>query len=586
MEQCVGALEAAIRIMPGSKKAFLETSGRAEMLTIVAGMKQVLDRIAVGDAWPAEDVQLVRRLVAEPGVFFGGTPLSASALQTDMHSPYGDFAPDSVQIVGILKEMYDSFARELEKKNAEESTANRQFGELIDTKKSEMRALQATLGRQTVDQAEKAKTRAESVSLRKDTEVEYSSDKDFFAETKSNCQAKAQDWSHRSFLRTQELLGVKQAMSILTDSVKMKVVEDALANRKRIKKVAPAPKLLQLRQQASGLAHRRTARSRAYAQLSLLAQSTHSESVAQVALALSLGKQFAEVVAAIDAMVADLRQEGKEDIEHRDRCEANMRENEMARQDAQTIIDQEGEKVFSLKKEKGDLRKELATAEAKVASTDQSLKELLARRNQAVAAAKQTMQDDKEAIEVMSEVIKTLTAFYKKNKIPLSFIQADGPDPADDDEPEYTEDPDKAPEDSWSGDAYGGKKGESQNIITLLQLLRANLENEFETSREEEQKAQAAYQRAKASLDRTRKAQTAVKLKVEKERGELQELLVERGEVHTDAQQSLKEANKMKTSLWDDCVWVEKTFDVRVKSREAEIKGLISAKGYLAGMED
>ena len=49
-------------------------------------------------------------------------------------NPFGDYAPKSTMIQGILKGMYDAFTADIEKDNAEEAEKQKSFEELMATK--------------------------------------------------------------------------------------------------------------------------------------------------------------------------------------------------------------------------------------------------------------------------------------------------------------------------------------------------------------------------------------------------------------------------------------------------------------------
>merc|ERR1719174_3294937 len=168
---------------------------------------------AVADKISDSDMQVVKKFVDHPEDFVGGVaPLSA--LQT-AQNPFGDYAPQSTQIQGILKGMYDAFAAGLEKSNAEEAEKQKAFEELMETKKQELATLQATLEKQTGDNAEKTKKLADSRAELDDTKAQLEADEKFFAETKDSCKAKAGEWAERTRLRTQELQGINKAIEIL-----------------------------------------------------------------------------------------------------------------------------------------------------------------------------------------------------------------------------------------------------------------------------------------------------------------------------------------------------------------------------------
>jgi len=86
---------------------------------------------------------VVQQFVNQPEQFVGGRAEDLSAAQI-ANNPFGDYAPQSTQIQGILKDMYNVFASSLEKSNAEEAEKQKAFEELMKTKKQELATLQAT----------------------------------------------------------------------------------------------------------------------------------------------------------------------------------------------------------------------------------------------------------------------------------------------------------------------------------------------------------------------------------------------------------------------------------------------------------
>merc|ERR1719203_567315 len=100
-----------------------------------------------------QEIELVKNFVAKPEGFFPAHLGIMSAAQTGQN-PFGDYAPQSTQIQGILKGMYDSFTSSLEKANVEEASSVKAFQQLMATKQMELKTLQLTLEKQTLDKAE------------------------------------------------------------------------------------------------------------------------------------------------------------------------------------------------------------------------------------------------------------------------------------------------------------------------------------------------------------------------------------------------------------------------------------------------
>merc|ERR1719158_1249573 len=81
-EQCIGALEQAIKVLTGAgtKKA-LETLQEAELLSVVAGVKGVLRRVPASHGMSNHDLQTMQSFVADPTHFvkaFSGAQMAAS----------------------------------------------------------------------------------------------------------------------------------------------------------------------------------------------------------------------------------------------------------------------------------------------------------------------------------------------------------------------------------------------------------------------------------------------------------------------------------------------------------------------------
>merc|ERR1719160_1545639 len=200
--------------------------------------------------------------------------------------------------------------------------------------------------------------------------------------------------------------------------------------------------------------------------------------------------------------------------------------------------------------------------------------ELLAARNEDQEAFKKAMKDDTDAIALLAQAIESITAFYTDNKLPLALVQK---------EPEYTVDPDKAP-DADFGDGTK-RKSETTGIIAILSMLKEDLEKEVQVARAVEAEAQAEYKKQNGQLTDTLNAQTQTENTLNGEQADLE------GKI-TDTEGEIANHEEMKTNTLDEkeamkpsCEWVESTFDKRREARKTEIQGLQYAKAALAGAE-
>jgi len=557
-EQCVGALEAAVKVLSGAgaKRGFLETMQEAQLLSVVAGVKTVFMRPSVTRAVAAQDLDMVKRFVERPEEFMGGrSAMSAAQLS---NNPFGDYAPQSTQIQGILKGMYDTFLGDLEKANAEEAEAQKSHEELMRTKMAEAETLQATLEQHTLDEATKTKRLSDSAALLDTTKEQLAADEAFFADTKEGCSVKATEWSERVRLRTEELAGIGKAIEILSS-------EDAKAIFNR-----SATTFLQTSRSDGD---RRT---QAVAKLTQLAAKYKSSTTAQLAQLLKAGGHFDKVMVAIDKMIGVLREEEQADIEHRDRCQNADSKNKNDVEDLNSQIDKAGQTLKHLEQDATRLEGELSTLADSINVTRTQIEERLAMRNKEEEEFKQALKDDADAIALLEEATATMKEFYSRNKKTMSLAAQD---------PQYTVDPDKAPETTWKGGDYGGKKTETRGVVAILEMITDDLRKEMDVARRDDATAQSLYETEDAAMKKTLQAQLELKLKTERELNDVNTKAQDKREMKAAKESDLGAETDLANSIYKDCAWVETHFEKRRTQRKAEMDGLADAKSYLAGVE-
>lgn len=565
-EQCIGALEAAINILTGAgaKKGFLETLQEARLLSAVAGVRGLLRQPVVTHTVSGTDLQVVQRFVDRPEDFVGARSEGLSAAQIE-HNPFGDYAPQSTQIQGILKGMYDAFAADLEKANVEEASKQKGFEELMATKEEELVTLKATLEQQTGDNADKTLSLADSRSDMDATKVQLAADEKFFVETKASCKSKSGEWAERSRLRTEELQGISKALEILdSDEAKktFKAATTTLAAR-ATKQSIRAPALVQVSAAVQGHGDR----SDAYGRLRMLAAQYHSVSLAAIAAEVKTGGHFDKVFVMIDEMIALLRKEDQEDIAHRDRCQGGEAKNKIDREDLAHEIEKETEALEHMADTEKKLEKEIATLTESIKTTEDEMVKRLEMRNTERAEFQQAVKDDADAVALLQEAILTISEFYRNNKLPIELVQKPESHP---------------PKTSYSGE-YGGRAKESTGIVAILSMLKEDLEKETKVAREEDADAQIKYEEDRSAMQKSIDADKAARTSTEKDVAELQEKIADKEEFKAQKEKDLSAAEEIQKSLEHDCAWVETHFESRREKRAAEIDGLVEAKNILAG---
>jgi len=557
-EQCIGALEAAITVLSGAgtkKAGFLQTIDEVQLMSVVAGLKTALAH--QGLKMSDSEKQIMEHFVTKPADFVGHKTLSAAQIS---QNPFGDYAPQSTQITGILQGMYDAMTAELEKDNVDEATSQKGFEELMATKKQELETLQATLQKQETDEAAKSKKLSESEVLRDDTAAQLDADEKFFDETKDSCQTKATQWSVRTRMRTEELNGMQVAIKILSDGAKTFK--------------ASTSTFIQLASVAKH-SERSSDRAKAYSQLKVLATQFRSRSLAKIAVEVKSGGHFDKVITMIDEMVGLLRKEEADDIAHRDRCENSQNANANEIADLKSSIKKTEAALKRMGNTKTELEGEISALEGEIKDSNKDMAELLKFRNKDEATFKQSLKDDADAADLLRQAIAALSSFYKRNKMDVPQLIQKGP--------EYTKDQDKAPEASFSGD-YGGRKSESGGIIAILEMLVEDTVKEMAEGRDDNADAQGKYLKQSGALQATLDSQEETKASTETELADLEEKISNYEKFKNEKNNDKDAEGDTEKALGGDCNWVKTHFKTRRDKRKTEIQGLVDAKAFLAGV--
>eukprot|EP00927_Polykrikos_kofoidii_P082054 TRINITY_DN8050_c0_g1_i3.p1 TRINITY_DN8050_c0_g1~~TRINITY_DN8050_c0_g1_i3.p1 ORF type:complete len:704 (+),score=138.80 TRINITY_DN8050_c0_g1_i3:70-2181(+) len=558
LEQNIGALDAAIKVLSGAgagKKGFLETLQEAQVLSVVAGLRSVLRHSTVNQLTSAADLAVVKHFVDKPEEFVGGGSSALSAVQI-AQNPFGDYAPQSSQIQGILKSMHDAFSADLEKSIAEEAQQKKSFEDLMATWKSEHATLESSLEQHTLAEADKTKEVSVSRQMLDDTKAQLDADEIFFSESKTACKAKASEWATRTRLRTQEMHGINRAIEILSSESAVKTFNNASSTS-----------LLQLEKHGGS-------RGRALETIAGISIKHASASIARVKEEIRAGGHFDDVIHSINAMIDQLRREEQEDIEHRDRCQTHQKKNEYDISDASSGVSSADSALGRMDGTKTGLLTQLAELNTKMNATRSSLDELVALRIEDNAQFIQSLKDDSDAVKLLDQAILVLSRVYSNGQSGAVLLHVG-------DDPNSTA---TSPPATWKGD-YGGRSSEGTGIVSILSMIKEDFEKEIKTSRVEEASAQKDFEEQRKTLSRSEKAQKAAILSLEGQIADLEKTMLDKEDSKKQLQADKDNGETLKAALETDCAWVETHFDSRRQKRQSEIEGLTDAKNYLAGVE-
>merc|ERR1719199_1302532 len=194
-------------------------------------------------------------------------------------------------------------------------------------------------------------------------------------------------------------------------------------------------------------------RLKAYRTLKNVARKYHSLRLAALAATVktSTTGHFNAVIKTVEKMIGELRGEEQDDIDHRDWCQEHENKFTNQKEDLEYKIGQTEALIERLEAKSGELETAIASSEAEIVATQETMAEALATRNEENSDFKAALKDETDAVALLASALDAMTSFYKNNKLPM-LLQTKKEDP------EYAVDPDKAPE--TFSEPYGGRASE------------------------------------------------------------------------------------------------------------------------------
>jgi len=490
------------------------------------------------------------------------------------------YAPQSATIQGILKDMYETFVTDLESATMTEATQNREFETFISIKAEELAELEEVKATKEAEKAEAEAGLAETTQSYDDTDMQKKADIEFFDATKAACDAKHKEWVIRDDLRTEEMEGIAEALKILTSDEAREMFAKSIQPGQGSNQMA-APSFLQVDNADTNSATMKAAR--AFSELKKQASKTHSLRLARVAALLRTSKagHFEAVIKAIDEMIATLKEEGMADQNKRDQCIDEYKNTDSVIAETKWLIEKNQAKIDKLQSliDKHTVTKEETIAE--IAATEEEIKEMKATRDAEHQAFLQAKSDDTAAIALLESATEALTKFYKKNELDMGDIQASVKASLiqKHKQPEFEVSADQAPEATFSDS--GSRKGESKGIVSIMTMIKQDLEMEIKNGQEAEAATQLEFE---AQLKAAEQLVADLTQKKENLETEIARLEGEKSDEHKTKKANEKDLNSEETyrkKITPDCDWIIGAFTQRAQKRTAEMDGLAQAKVHL-----
>jgi len=513
------------------------------------------------------------------------------------------YAPQSGQIIGILKQMGDTMAADLASATASEEAAIKTYDELMASKKEEIDALTASIEQKLKEIGELGIEVVEMKEDVDDTKNALAADKKFLAELEKGCATKTKEWEERSKTRAEELVALADTIKVLNDDDALDLFKKTLPSASAsLMQTTVTSKTMQL----GALQEIRKAR--------LAAGIHHRPGLDFLVLALS-GKKamsqgnFEKVIGMIDTMVAELKAEQQDDTDKLQYCE--------------TELDLADDKKKALERSVADLEKAIAKAKEMIATMTDEIAALTAGiidLDKSVAEATENRKEENEeykALMAADTAAKDLLVFAKNrlNKFYNPDLYVAPPkrelsagdriyenfggemttaapggiantgiaamtQVAAHDQGLVAPPPPPA---TWG--AYSKKSEESAGVIGMIDLLIKDLDKEMTEATTEEKDGQADYEVMMKESAEKRVADSKSLADKQASKADTEKALADTTAEKKDTVGELFATLKYIQSLHTECDWLIKYFEMRKTARTGEIDSLVKAKAVLSGAD-
>jgi len=505
-----------------------------------------------------------------------------------------EYAPQSGQIVGILKQIEVEMKKGAAEAAAAEESAIKTYDALMAAKKKEVLALT----KEIETKLERVGTLGVEIAQMKndlgDTEEALIADKEFLANLDKNCETKKKEWEVVVKTRAEELAALADTIKVLND-------DDALD---LFKKTLPgAASLMQVQTTT------KDSRKEALLLLQKVLKSgtqTNPE-LGLIALALK-GKKigFDKVIKMIDDMITTLKVEQADDDAKKEYCATAFDQADDKKKGLERAVSDLETAIENAKEDIVKLGEEIDTLKAGIKELDKMVVEATEQRKEENEDFKDLMASDTAAKELMKFAKNRLNKFYnpklykappktelsREDRIVENMSGSAAPTAAPGgiagtgitvlSQTALREAPPPPPE---TFGPYSKKSEDSMGVMAMMDLLIADLDKEMTQAETEEKDAQEDYEQT--MKDSAEKRTKDSKLLGEKEstKADLEADLETHTEDKASTTKELMATLQYIQSLHNECDWLLKYFDVRKEARTSEIDALGKAKAVLAGAD-
>jgi len=486
------------------------------------------------------------------------------------------YQPQSGEILGILKEMYDQMTKDLQGVQSEITTTTNNLENLVMAKKKEVAAASKAIEAKTAREGELAVDIATLKHDLSDVSETLENDQSFLVDLKKSCQVKQEEWKDYQTMQSQELIALSETVKLLNDDDALELFKKTLpgpAASSSFLESSP-PSFIQMRA-------KRGLRRRAVASLRAVSTSDPRYDLLELAVTAAVhgeAQGFEKIITMIDDLNGVLRQEQTEDDRKKTFCLSEIDKTEDEHKIARRAVSDSKATISDRADSLAELNFDIGQMVAGINELDQQVADATAARKKEHTQSVEELAENSAAKGLLEVAKNRLNKFYnpKLFKAPKRR-EADGV--------ELLQQGFQQPQAPEADLSYKKKHEEKGGVVAMINLLREDLVKKITILETDEKEAQSDYEEYVEEVTKKRALDSKTLSDKEGEKAELEASLHEDKETLSDHHNDVSVSQKEIKELHHECDWFLTNFELRRNARIDEVDALSKARAVLSGAD-
>jgi len=501
----------------------------------------------------------------------------AQSLTTFIQAPFtGSYAAQSGDIVGILKDMRDTFKANLAEATRKWEISQKEHGKYMKQMQDEFKTMESSYNAKQGSLGTNDNSLATFRSQLEAAQLTQTEAEDFLTSLLQKCNVKAKQYEQRVDLRVNEQAAISQAVQILNSDESFATLKEATSfiQERSVKRRRSIP-ATQKRQEA--VATPQTPK--AFLQQEA-AKAGGSTILGKIAAMIKSNSPFDSVLQDIVKMKQTIEDEGKADKEQKEWCEKERSETNKQISDKKNDISELNTDISSLK---ADIQDPVTGLMVQIKNEEDALSECLA--DQAEETKERTAENAEYQKEIanlvasqdlVSRAVRVLKKYYDKiaKESETSLLQAEATSHA------VKRNAVKEEPNTWE-DKYKGQSSDGSKATGTLEVILENIQKSEKAAHDAEVTAQQSFEDSMEKLKQTEKDTQDSLANLRVSLAEKEKTLRQK---NRDLVATTREKEAAETYLVDikpGCDFIMKNIATRNFNRAEEKKALTKAVGLI-----